>query len=227
MLLGVLAKSAADLLSRSAGSFGAAASRLGGVDVASVPGYLGVALLFVVVAVAVYAASLAGAVREEEATGRIDALLALPVSRRRWLAGRLSVAVLLLAAVSLACGVLGWAGTELAGRPVAFGRMLEAGVNCLPVALLTLGLGALTFGLAPRLTAAVAYAVIAGGFLIELIGAAIRAPGWLLDLSPFHHLAAVPAQELDWGAAAAMVAIGAVAAAGGVTAFDRRDLVAA
>jgi ABC-2 type transport system permease protein len=223
LLMGVLAKSAADALSKSGGIV-TSAGRVGGADVASVAGYLSLAFLFIIVGVSCFAASLAGAVREEESSSRLDAVLSRSVSRSAWLAGRLGVGVALLAFVSVACGLLGWAGTRLAGSPVAFGRMLEAGLNGLPVAVLILGLGALAYGAVPRHTAGLAYGFIAAAFLVEFIGASVQAPAWVLDLSPFHHLAAVPAESIDWGPALAMLGLGVAAAVAGAACFARRDL---
>ena len=82
------------------------------------------------------------AAREEEAEQRLETLLALPVGRRRWLAGRLAVAALGAAAIALVAGLLAWAGAAAAGAGVSFGALLGAGANCLPAALLFLGLGA-------------------------------------------------------------------------------------
>jgi ABC-2 type transport system permease protein len=51
-------------------------------------------------------------------------------------------------------------------------------------------------------------------------------PGWLLGLSPFHHVALVPAESVDAVGAAVMAAIGAAAAVAAVELFQRRDLIA-
>jgi ABC-2 type transport system permease protein len=50
------------------------------------------------------------ATRAEEADGHADHLLARPVSRWRWLAGRLAVTAALIIAASLTAGLAGWAG---------------------------------------------------------------------------------------------------------------------
>ncbi len=60
-----------------------------------------------------------------------------------------------------------------------------------------------------------------------LFGALLGAPQWLLDLSPFEHVALVPAQPFRTGSAAAMLAIGVAAAGAALAAFRRRDLLAA
>jgi ABC-type hemin transport system ATPase subunit len=53
------------------------------------------------------------------------------------------------------------------------------------------------------------------------------APGWLLDLTPFQHVALVPSQPFRTGAVAAMLAIAAAAAVAALQLFNRRDLMGA
>jgi ABC-2 type transport system permease protein len=69
--------------------------------------------------------------------------------------------------------------------------------------------------------------VVAVAFLIEFVGAAVKAPAWLLEVSPFHHLAFVPGDSINLGSSIVMVGIGLAAAAGGIVAFNRRDVVGA
>jgi ABC-2 type transport system permease protein len=103
--------------------------------------------------------------------------------------------------------------------------MLEAGVNCLPVAVLFLGIGALAYALVPRASNAIAFALVGASFLWDAVLALADVPSWLLDLSPFHHVALVPAEDLDAVAAAVMLAIGAAAGVAAVAFFERRDLI--
>jgi ABC-2 type transport system permease protein len=105
--------------------------------------------------------------------------------------------------------------------------MLEAGANCLPAALLFLGVAALAYALVPRASAAVAYGLVAVAFLWQLVGSLLGAPRWLVDLTPFANVAAVPAQPFRAGAAVIMFAIGAFATLAALWAFRRRDLVGA
>ena len=105
--------------------------------------------------------------------------------------------------------------------------MLGAGANCLPVALLFLGLGALAFALAPRASTAIAYGLVAVAFVWETLGALLEAPGWLLALSPFHDIGLVPGQPFEATGAAVMLTLAALAATLAVWLFGGRDLVAA
>jgi ABC-2 type transport system permease protein len=90
-----------------------------------------------------------------------------------------------------------------------------------------LGLGTLAHGVAARTATAVAYAAVAWSFLIEMIGSVITANHFLLDTSIIHHLAPSPVVDPRWDTAMIMVLLGALAAAGGAWALQRRDLVLA
>jgi ABC-2 type transport system permease protein len=196
-----------------------------GTSLTSAEGFLGLEFLFLIVAICVLACFQLAAAREEEAEQRLETLLALPVGRRRWLAGRLAVAVLAAAAIALAAGTLAWAGAASAGAGVSLGKMLEAGINCLPVAVLFLGLGALAYALAPRASNAIAFGLVGASFLWDTVLAIADVPSWLLDLSPFHHVALVPAEDLDVVGALIMLAIGGAAALAALRLFARRDLI--
>lgn len=199
--------------------------KLGGVSITRPAGYIGLTFLFFVLAVSLFCCSQIAAARHEEAEQRLETLFALPVDRRRWLAGRLALALAGAVTVSLAAGLLAWVGAAIQDADVSLANMLEAGANCLPVALLFLGLGALAFALLPRASAGIAYGLVAVAFVWQLFGGLLGAPHWLLDLSPFQHVGLVPAQALKLQAATIMLALAALSAIAALWLFRRRDLV--
>ncbi|HLI51177.1 MAG TPA: hypothetical protein VKU87_05235, partial [Thermomicrobiaceae bacterium] len=89
------------------------------------------------------------------------------------------------------------------------------------------GLTTLVFALAPRLTAGVGYGLIGVSFLWELFGPALKVPAWMLDLSPFHHVAAVPIYPFNIEAAIVMALLGLTAVGASLLLFRRRDLIQA
>jgi ABC-2 type transport system permease protein len=189
--------------------------------------YLGLFYVIVGAVIAFCAAAQVSATREEEADGRLDALLVRPVSRTAWLTGRAAVSASALVALGLVAGVAGWAGTLSQPAGVDLPRFLAAGLNVVPPALLVLGIGTLAHGLAPRLAGPLVYAVVASSFIIQMVGTLGTTSRWLLDLSLFHHLALVPAVDVRWGSAMVMVGIGLAGAAAGAVALRRRDLAGA
>jgi ABC-2 type transport system permease protein len=186
--------------------------------------YLGIAFLIVALVVALAAAGQVAATRDEEAEGYLDNLLARPVSRLPWLAGRLAVSVAVIAAAGVAAGLFTWIGAVPAGAGLGFAALLAAGVNVIAPGIFVLGIGTLAHGLAPRFAATAAYAVVAWSFLVEIIGASLGASHWLLDTSVLHHIARAPAVGVQWGSAGGLVALGIAAAIAGAAALARRDL---
>ena len=199
-------------------------AKLGSGSILTPAGYLAFVFIFFVLAVSVFACAQVGAARRAEAEHQLETLLAQPLSRRRWLGGRLLLGTCATVAISLIAGLLTWAGAASAGVSISLARMLEAGANCLPTALLFLGIAALAYAVAPRASTGIAYGLVAVAFLWQLVGSLIGAPKWLVDLTPFQHVGLVPSQPFRLGAALVMIAIGAASALAAVGAFRRRDL---
>lgn len=186
---------------------------------------IGLSFLFFVLLVSLFACAQLAAARHEESQEHLETLFALPVARRRWLAGRLLLALGGALAISLVSGLFAWGGAAVQGAGVSISSMLEAGANCLPVALLFGGLAALAFAAVPRASAGLAYGLVAVAFLWELIGGLLGAPKWVVQLTPFQHVGLVPAQPFKALAAAVMIAIALAACAVALWAFGRRDLI--
>jgi ABC-2 type transport system permease protein len=64
----------------------------------------------------------------------------------------------------------------------------------------------------------------AGGYLLLVFADSFRWPAWVGALSPFDHLAAVPAERLDVVGAVGMVAVALLLAVLGLAGYARRDL---
>lgn len=204
---------------------GGVVAKLGGT--AGGGAYLGIAFLIITLVVALAAAGQVAATRDEEAEGYLDNLLAWPVSKIPWLAGRLSVSVLVIAAAGLTAGLFTWIGAVPIGAGLGLAGLLAAGANVIPAGIFVLGTGTLAHGLAPRFASSAAYAVVAWSFLVEIIGTSLGASHWLLDTSHLHHIARAPAVPVQWGSAGVLIALGTVASIAGATAFRRRDLAGA
>lgn len=196
-----------------------------GVDM-SVPalGYLSYIAVFSALPFAVFTAFRLGRSRQEEADGRLDNLLVRGVVRWRWLT--VTALDALLAAVVLVAGAGAglWAGAALADAPVSAAEIAEVIVGTLPVVVCFTGLAVAAFGLVPRLTTILPAALAVAAYALNAFGASLSWPGPVLGISPFHHMAQLPASPMTWQAIVALTGVGAVAAAVGIAAFVRRDL---
>lgn len=200
------------------------AAQLGWVGIDTPEGIVAIAFIYIALLLAVFAAGQAAAIREEEATWRVEHLLVRPVGRVRWLLTRTAVSAAALVLLAAAAGVAAWLGTVLIGTPVAFADGLRAGANVVPVAVLFLGIGIAAMGLKPRMTAPLTYGLAVAAFLLDFVGGFLDLPEAVMDASPFRHLAAVPAVDIDVGPALVMLAVGLLGIIIGVLAFRRRDL---
>ncbi len=220
---GLIAKSTAKAISGSS-AIQQVLGRLGGH--AGSAAYLGIIFLIAAALVCFAAASQVAATRGEEADGHIDHLLARPVGRRHWLAGRLAVGTALIVAASLAAGLAGWAGETAEHSGLGLAQLVKAGLNIAPPALLVLGLGTLAYGWWPRFASTAAYGLVAWSFLIELIATVIT-NRWLPDTSVLHHINPAPAASPNWNTATWLIILAVIAALTGIVGFSRRDLASA
>jgi ABC-2 type transport system permease protein len=178
-------------------------------------------VVFLAVMASAYAATAVGAARSEEVAGRAAAVLAAPVSRRRWLGAQVALAGGVAVVTMLVTGVLmGAAGARSLDDPGQLGDLLGAAAVTLPGVLVVLGVAVLLLGAAPR-AFPVVWAYVAYVGLIGVLGGVL--PDGADALSPFAYLPALPSEPMSWGPVAAVTAVGALLVVAGLAAFRRRD----
>jgi ABC-2 type transport system permease protein len=162
--------------------------------------------------------------RSEEVAGRTDALLAAPVERRRLALSHLAVAIGGTAVIMAICGLsigVGFALVSADGAQVF--RMTAAGVVMVPAMLVFAGLAFALYGFSPRWSpvvwAAFVWALVAG-----MLASVLNLPTRVLDLSPFQHVPALPADSMAWPPVVALLVVAAALMALGLWALDRRDM---
>jgi ABC-2 type transport system permease protein len=220
LVYGFIAKSTGSTVS---GSVKEVLSKLGatGNGAAAV---FGVCFLVEAILIGFVAAGQVTAARSEESEGRLDHFVVRPVSRSAWLGGRLLVALTVLVLSGVVAGMLGWLGAASQHTGLSFSSLLGAGINLVPPAIVILGIGVLTFGIRPRTTSIVVYAVLGWSALIVVVGGFGTVSHWVLDTSVFHDMASAPGVSPNWEANGIMTAVGIAAALVGGLAFRRRDL---
>ena len=60
--------------------------------------------------------------------------------------------------------------------------------------------------------------------VVSFFGELLQLPDWVVDLSPFSHLALMPAEPLAWGPLLALLAVAAALGVAGTAALERRDV---
>lgn len=193
--------------------------------------YLELMLVLFSVFVAVAALVLLSSVRAEELSGRAVGVLATPLGRGRWYAEHLAVIALGTAAAALLTGATFAAVSAATGTDVFIdvGAVVAATAATVPAVWLVLGVGALGYGLAPRLLG-LAWIPVLVGFFLETFGSLMDLPDAVKQLSPWHHTPRLLSEGLALTSADALVPLAAQAAVAlvllvaGVRFLRRRDL---
>jgi ABC-2 type transport system permease protein len=161
--------------------------------------------------------------RSEEAGGRAEPLLATGLGRARWVTSYLAVALggsaVLMAAAGFGMGLTYGVAVSDLGQ---LGRLLGAAVAFVPALWVLVGVTLVLFGWAPWATAA-AWAVLVACFVVGLFAELLDLPSWVVDVSPFQHVPAMPSEGFALAPIVALTAIAAVLMAAGVAGFRRRD----
>jgi ABC-2 type transport system permease protein len=161
--------------------------------------------------------------RSEETSGRAEPLLATALSRPGWAGSHLAVAVLGSVAVMGAIG-LGMSVTygisigDLSDVPY----LTAAALAFAPALWVLAGLALALFGLAPRAAPAM-WGVLALCLFIGIFGQLANLPGWIIDLSPFQHVPAMPAAGFALAPLLILTAVAAALTAAGMAGFRARD----
>jgi ABC-2 type transport system permease protein len=182
---------------------------------------------FVAIGVAGYTVQALLRMRAEEASGRLEVVMATSTSRARWMGGHLLIAGLGTLALLAVAGASGTVAYGLLTGDWATGAkgMLAAAVLQAPAALALGGLVVAAIALVPRWAGVVGWSALGTSLVMGQLGALLELPQGLLNLSPFTHVPAFPAQELDMLPLALLSAATAVLVGLGVVVFRRRDLV--
>jgi ABC-2 type transport system permease protein len=182
---------------------------------------------FLGIAAAAYTVQALLRMRAEETSGRLEAVLATSTSRGRWLGGHVAIVVggtLAVLAIMGGAGALAY-GALTGDWSTGVQGMLGAALLQAPAALALGGLVVLAVALRPRWAAAIGWGALAASLVMGQLGALLELPQPVLNLSPFTHVPAFPAQPIEVLPLAVLTAVAVVLLAAGLLLFRRRDLV--
>jgi len=189
-----------------------------------VDGFYGVAMVILALMASGFAVSSALRPRGEEDGGRVESLLATGLSRRSWLLGHVVVTVLgTVLVVGLGGLGLGLAYGVSSGDAGIVGRYLAGTFQQVAPVLVLSGVARLLFGLAPR-WASLAWLGVGFSAVVLMFGEVLRLPAALRAISPFDHLALVPAEDFRVMPLLALAAVALALSVAGQAAFARRDV---
>ncbi|MFI5938378.1 ABC transporter permease [Actinoplanes sp. NPDC051494] len=198
--------------------------QFGGVD--PVDGFLSGMVGMLGLIAAAYAVQATLRLRDEEAAGHAELVLA--TGRLRWAASHLVFSLLgpavALLAGGAACGLAAGLATGDVGHEVP--AVLGGAAAQLPAVWVLAALTVLLLGVLPRQSPAV-WGILAACLLILLAGPVLRLDQWVLDLSPFTHLPHLPGGPVSATPLVTLTALAVVLTATGLAGLRRRDIPSA
>jgi ABC-2 type transport system permease protein len=163
-------------------------------------------------------------VAEERA--HLDTLLAAPVARSVLVGAAVAAGLVGAAALLAVVAAVTLAASAIAGAGLAVDALVAGIAGVWALGALAAGLAALACGLVrhPGIATAGAVGVLGAMYVVEVTGRLTDALGPVRDLSAFRLYGAQLRDGLDPGACLALTAAGAILAAAGAAAFQRRDI---
>ncbi len=195
------------------------------VDFATVGGFL--QLLFIeigIVLVGLAAVTLVAGWASDETSGRLEFLLASPLSRRRWAtSGGIGVlidmaVVVVLTAVGIAIGGAIAHATDLLTPLVGTLVLFFYGAALIGIGLAVGGL------VSTRLAAPATALVVLLTWFVQLLGPLLKLPDFVQQLALTNHIGQPMVGVWDWGGMAAMTLIAVAGLVIGAIGFQRRDV---
>ncbi|HEY5840226.1 MAG TPA: polyketide antibiotic transporter [Mycobacterium sp.] len=223
LVIGLLASSLTVFLNDNP-LFADLAARAGFGSLTTVAGYLASLFALLAVPLGLFAASRVAAGDADEEARRLTLVFAAPVTRRRWFLAEAGITIGGTVVLSTGAGLAAWAGVTAVGADIAPASALGGALNVLPIAWLSLAAALLAYGWLPQSTLLVGAVPAVGGFVLQVLAESLRSPAWILSLSPYQHMNAVPYESVNWAGTVGMILIAVALATIGLLGFHRRDL---
>jgi len=189
-----------------------------------VDGFYAVAIVVIALVGAGFTVSSALRPWSEEESGRVESLLATGLSRRRWLLAHVLTTVAGTVLVLVGGGLgLGLGYAMVTGDGGRIGPFLLDSFGYVAPSLVLAGIARLLYGVAPR-WAFLAWVGLGLGVVMVFFGPLLHLPEWLQGLSPYHHLALVPAEAFRWAPFLVLLLVAGILSGVGQAAFARRDV---
>jgi ABC-2 type transport system permease protein len=189
--------------------------------------YLAMSLLVISLLAAGPALQIMGRLRTEESELRAEPMLATRITRRSWVGSHLTAALVGSGLTILVGGAgLGLTYAVTGGGADEVPRLTGAALAYVPAVWLLTGLALTLFGFVPRWTAG-AWVALTGCLVIAMFGQLLDLPAWVMDLSPFEHTPALPADSVRLLPLGVMTVVSAGLIVLGVGRFRARDVLTA
>lgn len=188
--------------------------------------FLAVLISMMAILITGYAVQALLRMRSEEAGGQLESVLAGSISRWRWLLSHIGyifsrvVILLLIMAMSMGLSYIISVNAPLKEIWQIAGAALVQGAAILTFS----GFVVAVFGWLPKLAVAVSWGGLAAALMIVQLGGLLKLSQFIMNISPFIHLPAMPASQFKALPVVWLTIIGAVLLLAGLFRFRRRDI---
>lgn len=189
--------------------------------------FLGVILSMMSLLVGGYAIQSLLRLRSEEANGQVESILGTSVSRVGWQLSHISyvvIGILVLTALS-GISVGGSYIISTGGSLSDFWPLLGASFVYSTAIFALAGFTVAIIAFLPRMAVAASWASLAACLLILQLGALLELPQWAINISPFGHLPAMPAQDFRLTPVIWLLGLTVIFVTGSLAWFNRRDII--
>lgn len=185
--------------------------------------------MFIILAIATtgYALQIITRMRNEESSGRLELMFSTSYSRHRLLVTYISYALVTSTVILFLTGLTaGLVFGLVGGGPILENaqRLSWAILAYVPALCAMVGATVAVFGRLPRGFVSFAWGSLAASLLIFQLGAILKLPQWVINLSPMAHTPLVPNNNVDWVPLAIQSGIAVVLILVGFVLFRRRDI---
>lgn len=162
--------------------------------------------------------------RTEELAGRVDPILCTPSSRAEWATSHLLIAAAgTVAVVGTAGTATGLGFAAVTGDLGQIPTMLAASLVQVPALWVMGGAAMLLYSITPK-RAPAAWLALVGALVVGLLGSLLDLPAWSQNLSPFHHVPALPAEPFTPWPILSLLGVAAMLITMGLLTLRRRDM---
>ncbi len=180
--------------------------------------------LFLLPLCAAYAITQIASWTSEENNGRLELMLSLPEPRWRLLVARFLVTLCALTLTVVLVGVFFVLSTQLFNVPVNAINTVGAFIGLWVVSVLILAVGFVLAAFGSGWSVAACGVLVVISFVISLLGAALKLPDWVIDLSIFHQYGKPLVNGLDWTLQIGLLGLSILFVVIGGWRFGHRDL---
>lgn len=189
--------------------------------------FLSVLIAFMGITIAGYVAQALLRMRSEESSGRVESILGTSVSRTKWMLSHISY-VIMGAIVLTIISALGMGITYVVSTSAPMSQLWDvvfASITQITAIAAFAGFVIALFSFLPNLAMPIAWGGFAACIVILQLGVVLDLPQWIIDISPFGHLPAMPADSFQLAPVMWLSAFAISLSIVGIVRFRNRDVV--